>query len=64
VIRACLTAIDHNCNAERSPALDIDGEERYNIVSSRDGQVWTAKPIMESKNTSWRKDIVCEVLQV
>lgn len=62
VVRACLTAIDHNSNVDRKMALDVDGEERYNIVNTRDGQVWTAKPIMQPKDTSWRGAIVEEVL--
>jgi hypothetical protein len=32
------------------------------VVNSRDGQVWTAKTIMQPKDTSWRGQIVEEVL--
>lgn len=64
IVRACLTAIDHNSNVNRKPALDLDGEERYNVVNTRDGQVWTAKLMKEAKNTNWRKEITDEVLQV
>jgi solute carrier family 8 (sodium/calcium exchanger) len=64
IVRACLTAIDHNTNVGRQPARDEDGENRYNIVNSRDGQIWTAKPIMERKNYAWRQEIVDEVVQV
>jgi hypothetical protein len=63
-IRGCLTAIDHNYNADRQPLLDHDGEEMYNVVSTRDGLVYTAKTIKEPKNTQWRKEILSEVLQV
>jgi hypothetical protein len=63
-VRACLTAIDHNYNVDRKPSRDVDGDERYNIVSTRDGLVYTAKTIMEPKNTAWRQEILSEVLQV
>jgi hypothetical protein len=63
-VRACLTAIDHNTNVDRQPARDEDGEKRYNIVNSRDGQIWTAKPIMERKNYARRQEIIDEVVQV
>jgi hypothetical protein len=59
-----LTAIDHNINVDRQPAKDEDGEDRYNIVNTRDGQVWTAKIIKEPKNTAWRQEIVDQVLNV
>ncbi len=63
VVRACLTAIDHNRNVDRKVALDSDGEERYNVVNTRDGHIWTAKSIMQPKNTKWRGEIVDEVLE-
>jgi hypothetical protein len=63
-VRACLTAIDHNCNVGRQPITDIDGDERYNVVSTRDGTLYTAKTIMEAKNTAWRQDIMSQVVQV
>jgi hypothetical protein len=62
IVRAALTAIDHNSNVNRKPALDKDGEERFNVVNSRDGQVWTAKIVKEPKNTKWRNEIVEEVM--
>jgi len=40
VVRAALTAIDYNSNVGRMPAVDKDGEARYNVVNSRDGQVY------------------------
>jgi hypothetical protein len=64
IVRACLTAIDHNNNVNRKPALDLDGEERYNVINTRDGQVWTAKLVKVAKNTTWRKEIADEVVQV
>jgi hypothetical protein len=44
--------------------LDLDGEERYNVINTRDGQVWTARLVKEAKNTTWRKEIADEVIQV
>jgi hypothetical protein len=64
IVRACLTAIDHNNNVDRQQAKDEDGEDRYNIVNTRDGQIWTAKIIKEPKNTIWRQEIVDQVLEV
>lgn len=63
-VRGCLTAIDHNTNAGRKAALDHDGEKRYNVVNTRDGLVYTAKEVKEPKHTSWRREILEEVLQV
>lgn len=39
IIRGCLTAIDHNTSVDRKPSVDVDGESRYNVINSRDGQV-------------------------
>jgi transposase-like protein len=64
IVRACLTSIDHNSNAERQLALDVDGDERYTISSTRDGQTYTAKAIKEPKDTTWRDTILDEVVQV
>jgi hypothetical protein len=64
IVRACLTSIDHNSNAERKLALDVDGDERYTISSTRDGQTYTAKGVKEPKNTAWRDAILGEVVQV
>jgi hypothetical protein len=63
-VRGCLTAIDHNVNVNRKTALDHDGEKMYTVVSTRDGLVYTAKEVKEPKDTSWRQEILCEVLQV
>jgi len=63
IVRGFLTGIDHNYNRDRQPALDVDGEEMYEVNVSRDGKVWTAKIVKEPKNTSWRQEIADEVLQ-
>jgi solute carrier family 8 (sodium/calcium exchanger) len=62
MVRGCLTAIDHNYNVNRSAAKDRDGEDQYNIASSRDGQIYTAKLVKEPKNTKWRQEIMQDVL--
>jgi solute carrier family 8 (sodium/calcium exchanger) len=62
-VRGCLTAIDHNSNVNRKAAKDMDGEDQYNVVPSRDGQIYTAKLVKEPKNTKWREEIMNEVLQ-
>lgn len=62
IVRACLTAIDHNYNVDRSAATDKDGEDQYNVVASRDGQIYTAKAVKMPKNTKWRKEILDKVL--
>jgi hypothetical protein len=62
-VRGCLTGIDHNFNTDRQPALDVDGDERYNVVATRDGKLWTAKLVREPKDTSWRQEITDEVIQ-
>jgi hypothetical protein len=63
-VRSCLTAIDHNKNKDRKILLDVDGDERYNYSFTRDGQSYTAKPIKEPKDTSWRDEILEKVVQV
>ena len=45
-------------------AIDRDGDGRVNIMNSRDGQIWTAKPVKEAKDTSWRAVIASRVLEV
>lgn len=62
IVRACLTAIDHNTNVNRQVTKDEDGEDKYSIVNSRDGKQWTAKAIREPKNTAWRQRILTNVL--
>jgi hypothetical protein len=45
-------------------AIDKDGDGMYNVVNSRDGKIWTAKPVKEAKDTSWRAVIASQVLEV
>jgi hypothetical protein len=63
-VRACLTTIDHNRNIHRKTVVDHDGNKRYVVTSTRDGLVYTAKEVKEAKDTTWRKEIYEEVLQV
>jgi solute carrier family 8 (sodium/calcium exchanger) len=64
IVRACLTAIDHNTNVDRGAALNRDGEQIYHFKCSRDGEVWTAGEEKEAKDTSWRTKIMDNVLEV
>ena len=64
VVRACLTVIDHNRNADRKPRKDRDGDDKVVTVTTRDGQDSKERTIMEEKNTTWRQEILAEVLQV
>jgi hypothetical protein len=63
-VRACLTVIDHNRNADRKPRKDRDGADKVTSVSTRDGLDSKKRVIMEAKDTSWRQEILAEVLQV
>ena len=62
-VRACLTGIDHNKNANRPPLLDRDGVQRQTQRCTRDGQEYTTRGLLVPKDTSWRKEILSEVLQ-
>ena len=62
-MRGCLTAIDHNCNVNRPAKKDLDGEDQYAVTVSRDGQMFTAKPVKVAKNTAWRAEIMAQVLE-
>ena len=64
VVRACLTVIDHNRNAHRKPRKDRDGVDKVTSVSTRDGLDSKKRVIMEAKDTTWRQEILAEVLQV
>jgi hypothetical protein len=64
VVRACLTAIDHNHNADRKQKIDLDGDSQYEMVSTRDGLDYKERKVMEPKDTTWRKKIFAEVLEV
>jgi hypothetical protein len=63
-VRACLTAIDHNHNADRKQKKDVDGDSQYEMVSTRDGLDYKERKVMEPKDTTWRKKIFAEVLEV
>jgi hypothetical protein len=64
VVRACRTAIDHNQNADRKQKIDVDGDSQYGMVSTQDGLNYKERKVMEAKNTTWRKLILAEVLEV
>jgi len=62
MVRGAITCIDHNYNVNREQARTKAGELRYNIVNSRDGLVWSAKPIPVDKDESWKGEIMTNVL--
>ncbi len=45
VVRACLTAINHNHNADRKQKIDVDGDSQYEMVSMRDGLDYKEKDL-------------------
>jgi hypothetical protein len=42
----------------------VDGDSQYEMVSTRDGLDYKERKVMEPKNTTWRKLILAEVLEV
>jgi hypothetical protein len=63
IVRACLTAIDHNHNTDRKQK-DVDVDIQYEMTSARDGLSYKERKVMEPKDTRWRKKILAEVLEV
>ncbi len=64
IVRACLTAIDHNHNADRKQKKDVDVDSQYEMMNARDGLRYKERKVMEPKDTTWRKKILAEVLEV
>ncbi len=62
IVCACLTAINHNHNADRKQKKDVDSQ--YEMMSARDGLSYKERKVMEPKDTTWRKKILAEVLEV
>ncbi len=62
-VRACLAAIDHNFNVNRPAKKDIDGDAKYTYKFTRDGMTYTAIPVKVPKITTWRTDIMNEVVE-
>ena len=51
IVRGFLTGIDHNYNRDRQPALDVDGEEMYEVPKRFKG--WQG---VDSKNCQGAKE--------
>ena len=64
LVRADITAIDHNQNLHRPQALTKKGELRYKIESNRAGSKYIVREIKVPKDNSWRDKISDFVLQV
>ena len=62
-VRACLAAIDHNFNVNRPVKKDVDGDTKYTYKVTRDGATYTAIPVKVPKITTWRTDIMKEVVE-
>ncbi len=62
-MRACLAAINHNFNVNRPAKKDIDGDAKYTYKFTRGGMTYTAIPVKESKITTWRTNIMNEVVE-
>jgi hypothetical protein len=66
VARTQLAVMDHNANLARPQASDRKGNLRYKCVFPKRTKEWVAKPIYQSKEHSWREDLLhacCAVLQ-
>jgi hypothetical protein len=62
-VRACLAAIDHNFNVNCPAKKDSDGDAKYTYKFTRDGMTYTAIPVKVPKITTWRTDIMNEVVE-
>ncbi len=52
IVRACLTAIDHNHNADRKQKKDVDVDSQYEMMSARDGLSYKERKVMEPEDTT------------
>ena len=64
LVRAGLTAIDHNYNLNRPQAQTKNGELRYKLECNRSGAKYTVREIKVPKDNSWRDRITDFVMQV
>jgi hypothetical protein len=62
-VMACLAAIDHKINVNHPAKKDIDGDAKYTYKFTWDGMTYTAIPVKEPKITTWRTDIMNEVVE-
>ena len=64
LVRAAMTAIDHNMNLNRPQAATQAGEMRYKLECNRAGGKFIVKEIKVPKDNSWRDRIADLVMQV
>jgi hypothetical protein len=64
IVKAALTAIDHNINVERLQALTQKGVPRFKLETDRGGTKWFIKVVKAPKDTDWKDEIVSFVLRV
>ena len=64
LVRAAMTAIDHNLNLNRPQAKTKTGELRYKIECNRAGSKYIVREIKVPKDSSWRDKIADFILQV
>ena len=64
IVKAALTAIDHNINVERTQALTQKGVPRFKLETDRGGIKWFTKVVKAPKDTNWKDEIVSFVLRV
>lgn len=64
VCRCQLAALDHNAGASLQQAVTKNGQRRYNVVFTKQGKAWVAKPIKAHKNKQYVQDMVDRVIEV
>ena len=64
IVKAALTAIDHNINVEREQAVTKQGVPRFKLETDRGGTKWFTKVVKVPKATNWKDEIVSFVLRV
>ena len=62
--RSQLAIMDFNQGSNLKQAKTKDGEDRYNVLSSKVTDNWTAKPIKEEKDRTYLHDMVRETIEV
>lgn len=63
LVRAALSALDHNSNCDREQAKTVDGRLRYDMLRNRYGSKWIVRKVKSQKDHTWREDIAYLVLK-
>ena len=63
LVRAAITAIDHNMNLNRPQAVTKDGEARYRVETNRAGSKYIIRDIKVPKDNSWRDKITDYIME-